>query len=100
MDWTARAQRALGVEFADQVDDVFRIGAVMGLLAVLPPLVPAPAWWRRGVAVVVGVVMLGLLVWLWMLGVLPGLAMTAGALVAVAVAVRALLGPRIAAPLS
>jgi len=35
-----------------------------------------------------------------MLGVLPGLAMTAGALVAVAVAVRALLGPRIAAPLS
>ena len=59
MDWTALAQRALGVEFADQVDDVFRIGAVMGLLAVLPPLVPAPAWWRRGVAVVVGVVMLG-----------------------------------------
>jgi hypothetical protein len=72
----------------------------MGLMAVLPPLASAPPGWRRGVAVVVGVVMVALTVPLWMLGLPPGVAMTAGAIAAVAVAVRAVLGPRISAPSS
>ena len=98
MDWTGRAQAALRVELADQVDDVFRIGAVMCLLSVLPPLAAAPAGWRRGVSVAVGLVMVVLAVRLWILGVVPGLAMTASGTAAAVVAVRAVLRPRATVP--
>lgn len=92
-DRTARAQGALRLDYADQVDDVFRICSVMAVLALVALLTLGPAAWRRGVAVMVGVVMVGLAGRLWMLGILPGLAMSAGALAAGAAAVRALLRP-------
>lgn len=69
------------------------LGVVMGVLALLPLLTPGPVGWRRGVAVMTGVVMVGLAGRLWIVGILPGLAMFAGALAAGAGAVRALLRP-------
>jgi hypothetical protein len=94
-EWSAKAQEQFGLKFLDEADLVLSVALALSALATLPLLVPA--WLCRSVTIMVGVVVAILMVRLWLVAPLPGLALSAGGVAAAVAAARAVVRPRAAA---